>query len=59
MGDIEVNIGEGVARGLFNLSRREDITFWFNGEELNRLLSLPESEFEEEFELMVKQAKID
>jgi hypothetical protein len=54
---IDINIGDGMARGLYNLSRgenTEEITLWFDEEELDRLMGLNENEFKQEFEQMVE-----
>lgn len=56
---ISLNKGDGMARGLYNMSRgekAEEITYWFGQEEADRLEHLPDNEYEEEFEKMVDQA---
>lgn len=51
---IEVNKGDGMARGLYNLSRNGEVTPWFNEEELDALMELSDEQIEEEFNYMLR-----
>lgn len=50
---ISINKGNGMANGLFNLSRGEDLTDWFDEETLDDLMDLSDDSFEKEFLKMV------
>jgi hypothetical protein len=51
---IEVNMGGGMARGLYNLSRDNHITLWFDEGTLDHLMSLSDEKLEQEFLKMVR-----
>lgn len=50
---ISVNLGDGMARGLYNLSREDELTYWFDEETLDNLMDLSDGDFENEFEKMI------
>jgi hypothetical protein len=52
-----LNKGDGMAKGLFNVSHHEKglLSFWFDEDEKNRLLSLTDKEFE--FDVRLKCSK--
>ena len=52
VGDLELNKGEAMANGLFNLSNEKDVSMWFDEETKDELLSMDEDEFSDEAEKM-------
>lgn len=42
---IELNEGDGMARGLYNLSKGDDVTNWFDTDTKDELLELSDAEF--------------
>jgi len=56
--NINLNVGELQANGLYNMTRgekAEEITLWFDEETKDWLMTLPNNEFEDEFDTMVEQ----
>jgi len=51
---IEVNMGGGMARALYNLSRDNHITLWFDEGTLDHLMRLSDEKLEQEFLKMVR-----
>ena len=46
--EIELNKGEGQARGLFNVSNDTDVSLWFDTETKDRLMDLNDADFLDE-----------
>jgi len=46
--DLELNEGDGMARGLFNVSSTDNVSLWFDAETKNDLLAITNEEFEDE-----------
>lgn len=44
--NIKLNKGDGMARGLFNLSFEDTLSFWFDSETKDELLECNDTEFE-------------
>jgi len=56
--DIRLYKGELQASGLYKMIKGDpktgDHTFWFDGEEMEHLMSLPDNEFEDAFEEQIE-----
>jgi len=53
--NIDINVGGGMAKGLYNMSRDNDISLWFDSQFKDYLLSLTEEEVEKEFENLIRK----
>lgn len=45
VGNIQLNEGNLAAKGLFNISTDNDVSFWFDAEEKDELLALSDEQF--------------
>ena len=53
--DIELNEGNGQARGLFNLTKGDDLSFWFDEDTKNRLMKLDDANFWHQAKEIIKE----
>ena len=53
--NIDINVGGGMAKGLYNMSRDNDISLWFDSQFKDYLLTLTEEEVEKEFENLIRK----
>lgn len=57
--DIELNEGNLQAKGLFNLSNENDVSFWFDEETKDRLMNLTDAEFWHQANQIIKESNLD
>jgi len=53
--NIDINVGGGMAKGLYNMSRDNDISLWFDSQFKDYLLTLTEEEVEKEFKNLIRK----
>ena len=56
---IQLNEGNLMSNGLFNVSTDKDVSFWFDGETKDELMEVDDEEFQERCEELIKNSQID
>lgn len=52
--DYQLNIGDGMAKGLYNMKNKTEVSNWFHRETKDKLMELNSEDFIEECEKMIK-----
>jgi len=56
---IQLNEGNLMANGLFNVSTDKDVSFWFDAETRDELLECSDEEFKEKSEKLFEESLVD
>lgn len=54
VGDIKLNEGSLMAKGLFNVSNNDDVSFWFDKETADDLIQMSEDDFFDEARVKIE-----
>ncbi len=56
---IKLNVGSLMAKGLFNVSNDNDVSFWFDYEQRDELMNCSDDDFVEKSEKLFAESLVD
>ena len=57
--DVELNEGNLASNGLYNLSTKNEVSFWFDSDTKDRLMKLGDANFWHQAKDIIKESNID